>query len=141
MTYEIKRHEDLELAASMGGSHEEIAITLYLSALEVITLYNFREKRCNVCGQPKFKIKQRVKEFVTKHLNENISRHLADYYDKRSFYLHRGSMLTNDMPTVSTIPLLDKNDKTGCVTAGIPLINLREYTSYCLRKFYKEKLL
>ncbi|MDM5198976.1 hypothetical protein QUF79_13190 [Fictibacillus enclensis] len=142
MTYEIKRHEDLKLAANMGGSHTEIATTLYLSALEVITLYKFKQENCETCSQPKFKIKQRVKEFVTGHLNEFVAKQLGDYYDKRSFYLHRGSILTRDMPTHSSIPLLDKNDKTGCVDpVKVSLNNLREYASYCLRKFYKENLL
>lgn len=142
MTYEIKRHEDLELAANMGGSHTEIATTLYLSALEVLTLYNFKQENCETCSQPKFKIKQRVKEFVTEHLNEFVAKLLGDYYDKRSFYLHRGSMLTRDMPTESSIPLLDKDDKTGCVDpVKVSLNKLREYTSYCMRKFYKENLL
>ncbi|MDM5040955.1 hypothetical protein PV770_25935 [Bacillus sp. OR-18] len=142
MTYEIKRHEDLELAASMGDSHTEIATTLYLSALEVITLYNFKQENCETCSQPKFKIKQRVKEFITEHLNEFVAKQIGNYYDKRSFYLHRGSMLTRDMPTGSSIPLLDKNDKTGCVDpVKVSLNNLREFTSYCMRKFYKEKLL
>lgn len=142
MTYEIKRHEDLELAANMGDSHTEIATTLYLSALEVITLNDFQEEKCETCNQPKFNIKQRVKKFVTENLNEHVAKLLSDYYDKRSFYLHRGSMLTQDMPTNSSIPLLDKNDKTGCVDpVKVSLNNLREFTSYCLRKFYKEKLL
>lgn len=142
VTYEIKRYEDLELAASMGGSHTEIATTLYLSALEVLTLYNFKPENCETCSQPKFKIKQRVKGFVTEHLNEFAAKLLGDYYDKRSFYLHRGSILTRDMPTGSSIPLLDKVDKTGCVDpVKVSLNNLREYTSYCMRKFYKEKLL
>lgn len=142
VVFEMKSHEDLELAANMGGSHTEIATTLYLSALEVVTLHEFQEERCETCGQPRFKIKQRVKEFVTEHLNEHIAKLLSDCYDKRSFYLHRGSSLTHDMPTHSLVPLLDKKDSSGCVTHDkVSLINLREYTSYCLRKFYKKNLL
>ncbi|PFH83596.1 hypothetical protein [Bacillus sp. AFS088145] len=141
-TVELKTHDDLKLAANLGGSHKEISTTLYLSALEVITLIGFEDDRCKSCGQPKFKIKQRVKEIVTKYINENIAKQMSDFYDERSFYLHKGKMLTNHIPTKNSIPLLDKNDSRGCIhPVGVPLTNIMELTSFCLRKFYKENLL
>ncbi|GMG75483.1 hypothetical protein ShirakiTB12_39510 [Priestia megaterium] len=135
---------DRELAISRrrGDSYTEIATTLYLSALEVITLTNLKEEKCNCCGQSKFQISKRVKNLVSKYMNDSVAKKLIDYYDKRSKYLHAGIQLINDEPTISSIPLLDMEDKTGCkVPIQVSLLNLREYVSYCLRKFYKENLL
>lgn len=139
-------YKDLEqevvISRRRGDSNTEIATTLYLSALEVITLTDLKEEKCNCCGQPKFQISKRVKSLVSEYMNDFVAKRLIDYYDKRSKYLHTGMQLINDETTTSTVPLLDIEDKTGCkVSIQVSLLNLREYVSYCLRKFYRENLI
>ncbi|MCY7755095.1 hypothetical protein MOB25_17355 [Bacillus haynesii] len=136
------KNQNLKTALVTGGSQTEIATTLYMSALEVVTLIGFQSEKCKVCNQDKYGIASRVRNLVNKHLNSHIAKQLNDYYDKRSRYLHRGYMLTNDAPTSSLIPLLDNDDENGCnFPVRVSLINLREYTSYILRAFYKEYFL
>jgi hypothetical protein len=125
-----------------GGNKVELANTLYLSALEVVTLIGFTEEKCECCGQPKYQITRRVKDLTSKYLPKHLVKDFIDYYDKRSKYLHRGMKLVTETPTSSIIPLLDPDDKSGCdYPYKVPLINIREYVSYCLRRFYKEHLI
>lgn len=133
------KDKELETAYNKGASHTEIASTLYLSALEVITLIGFEEEKCPECGQPKYSIKKRVKDIVSEHLNPYLAKTFSNYYDKRSAYLHKGYILTNPTPSRMSIPLLDNDDETGCnAPIKVSVNNLREYTSYILRKFYKK---
>ncbi|KPU51462.1 hypothetical protein [Bacillus wiedmannii] len=136
------KNQDLRTALVTGGAQTEIATTLYMSALEVVTLIGFQSEKCKACNQDKYSIASRVRNLVNKQLNSHIAKQLNDYYDKRSRYLHRGYMLTNDEPTTSLIPLLDIDGENGCnFPVQVSLINLREYTSYILRAFYKEYFL
>ncbi|KWU58956.1 hypothetical protein AWW70_19165 [Bacillus mycoides] len=124
------------------GDETELATTLYLSALEVATLIGFKEEKCDACGQPKFQISKRVRELTSRYLPKHLVKDFVNYYDKRSKYLHAGMRLNTETPTKSLIPLLDNQDKSGCdLPNKTPLINIREYVSYCLRKFYRENLL
>ncbi|MFC5714379.1 hypothetical protein ACFPU1_16660 [Thalassorhabdus alkalitolerans] len=133
------KNKDLETAFRLGNSHTEIASTLYMSALEVVTLIGFKEDKCDSCGQTKFSIMRRVKELASKYLNPVAADSLSDYYNKRSEYLHKGSILTNPTPSFSSVPLLDKDDNTGTnFPVKVMVDHLREDTSYILRNFYKE---
>lgn len=133
---------ELSLSLRRGDSTTEIATTLYMSALEVLTLINHTIDNCSSCGQPKYQISKRVRNLVSHYLNDHIAKRLHNYYDKRSKYLHAGIKLTTDEPTTSLIPLLDMNDDSGCkLPIQVSLSNLREYVSYCMRKFYKENLI
>jgi hypothetical protein len=126
----------------LGGDETELATTLYLSALEVVTLIGFKEDKCETCGQPKFQITKRVKELTAKYLPNHLVKDFIDYYDKRSKYLHVGIRLNTETPTRSFIPLLDPSDNRGCDSPSkVSTINIREYVSYCLRNFYRENLL
>lgn len=136
------KNQDLKTALITGRSQTEIATTLYMSALEVVTLIGFQSERCKECNQDKYGIASRVRNLVNKYLNSHIAKQLNDYYDKRSKYLHRGYMLTNNAPTNSSIPLLDIDRENGCnFPVQVSLINLREYTSYILRAFYRDYFL
>ncbi|MBZ5753045.1 hypothetical protein [Metabacillus rhizolycopersici] len=126
-------------AQKKGSSQTEIATTLYLSALEVITLIGFQEEKCRECGQPKFKISKRVKSLAQKYLNQQLANEFIDYYDKRSKYLHKGENLSDDSLFTNSFPLLDKDSEHGCkMTMDVPVDNIREHTGYMLRKFYRE---
>lgn len=136
------KNQDLRTALVTGSSQTEIATILYMSALEVVTLIGFQSEKCKACNQDKYGIASRVRNLVNEQLNSHIANQLNDYYDKRSKYLHRGYMLTDDAPTNSLIPLLDIDGENGCdFPVQVSLINLREYTSYILRAFYKEYFL
>jgi hypothetical protein len=136
------KNQDLKTALLIGESQTEIATTLYMSALEVVTLIGFQSEKCRECNQNKYSIAKRVRDLVGKYLNPYIAEQLNGYYNKRSKYLHRGFMLTNDQPTRSSVPLLDADGENGCkYPAQVSLTNLREYTSYVLRAFLKEHFL
>ena len=137
-------HEDSDgtVVVVHAGDETEIATTLYLSALEVITLIGFTEDKCDDCGQPKYQISKRVKELTSKYLHKHLVKDFVNYYDKRSKFLHTGMRLNTETPTNNLIPLLDPSEKNGCdFPYKIPLINVREYVSFCLRKFYREYLI
>ncbi|PFS02745.1 hypothetical protein [Bacillus thuringiensis] len=136
------KKQDLRTALDIGSLQTEIATILYMSALEVVTMIGFHSEKCGVCNQEKYGIASRVRKLVKEKLNSNIASQLNNYYDKRLKYLHRGYMLTDDAPTNSLIPLLDIDGENGCdFPVQVSLINLREYTSYILRAFYKEYFL
>lgn len=136
------RDADGSVVVMHGGDETELATTLYLSALEVTTLIGFNEDKCDECGQPKFQISRRVKELTSKYLPKPLVKDFVDYYDKRSKFLHAGMRLNTETPTSNLIPLLDPEEKNGCdFPHKIPLINVREYVSYCLRKFYRDNLI
>jgi hypothetical protein len=133
------KRKDLETAFKLGNSHTEIASTLYMSALEVVTLIGFKEDKCDSCGQPIFSIMSRVRDLASNYLNPVAANSFSDYYNKRSEYLHTGSILTNPTPSFSSVPLLDKEDNTGTnFPVKIIVDYLREDTSYILRQFYKQ---
>lgn len=122
-----------------GGSNKlEIAATLYLSALEVVTLIGFKEDKCQSCSQPMYKINGRVRDIVKKY-TPNYAKDFVQYYDKRSKFLHKGLQINEKRYTVSSVPILDPDDPTGCkFPIQIPIINVREIVSFCMRKFYKD---
>jgi hypothetical protein len=136
--YEItieERDERLSMAAKMGATHREVASVLYISALEVASSIGVEPKNCTECGQEIYGIRYRVGNMVEKYLNAVLAKEFKSYYDKRSKYLHAGKLLFNYSYMGTTIPQLNPLDPTGCnVHCGIPLKNLREYTSFCLRK-------
>jgi hypothetical protein len=131
-----ERDERLSMAAKMGSTHMEIASVLYISALEVASSIDIEKpKNCPQCGQTVYGIGRRVVDMVEKYLNVHLGKEFKRYYGKRSKYLHAGELLYNYSYIGITIPQLDPSDQTGCrVNSAIPLVNLREYTSFCLRK-------
>jgi len=136
------RDSDGSVVVVQSGDETELATTLYLSALEVTTLIGFTEEKCDSCGQPKFQITKRVRELTSKYLPKHLVKDFVDYYDKRSKFLHAGMRVNTETPTSNLIPLLDPDEKNGCdFPHKIPLINVREYVSYCLRKYYRENLI
>ncbi|KLL00090.1 hypothetical protein XJ18_06785 [Bacillus pumilus] len=137
-----KRKNNLKIASKMGESHVELATTLYMSALEVVTLIGAEKEICSACGQPKYQIARRVRDLVKEHLGEHLASDLNYYYNLRSKYLHTGLLIEDEEFGGYVVPQLDVNSKSGCKDViGVPLINLREYVGYCLREYYKKNLL
>lgn len=120
-------------------SNLEIANTLYLSALEVVSSIGFQSDRCSECNQLKYSISKRVKDITNKYLNDNVAKEIVKSYSLRSKYLHEGVLIRSTSPTIQSIPLLDNSTKSGCKeNFSASIYNLREYTSYILRRFYRE---
>lgn len=120
-------------------SNLEIANTLYLSALEVVSSIGFQSDRCSECNQIKYSISKRVKDITNKYLNDNVAKEVVKSYSLRSKYLHEGVLIRSTSPTIQSIPLLDNSTQSGCKeNFSASIYNLREYTSYILRRFYRE---
>lgn len=104
-----------QLGPILHGDFEELALTLFLSALEVITLTDSVE-RCDKCSQPIYSIKKRVVDKVGSVFPDDIRAQLIikEYYDARSSFLHSGKSVVDTIMLGFTIPQLSLSDKTGC---------------------------
>jgi hypothetical protein len=134
------RNSRLEAAGQVGAAHAEITGTLYMSALEVASKIGAAEPEpCPQCGQPRYRISQRVTDLMTKHGGPKLGQLAKAYYSDRSKYLHEGIMLSDSSYAGVSIPLLDPSGPTGCRTqTASPSPNLQEYTGFCMRRVLKE---
>lgn len=128
--------EALRFDSTLVGAHAEQAIVFYISALEVASLVGApAPSTCSKCGQPQHRISARVVDFVDSILGGAVASLIKSLYASRSAYLHRGLLLSTRSYVGATFPQLDPTSSTG-VQAPLtvaPLLNLREFTSYCLR--------
>lgn len=62
----------------------------YLSAIETASYEEGNHEVCKTCGNIKFKIASRVKDFVSKYFNEELGKVFKGLYAVRSKYLHTG---------------------------------------------------
>lgn len=133
------KSEDIK---KIGTSQAELATTLYLSALEVVSLIGFEEEKCKDCGQPKYEISSRINNMVSKYIPGELGNEFKTFYEQRSDYLHQGKKIRTNMPLEFYYPQLDLNEDNLCeIPDSIHLHFLRECVGYCLRSFYKEKFL
>jgi len=124
-------------------------ITHYLSSIETVTLIDHVPEKCASCGQLKFQINQRVYEFMNTYLWKTHGDIFKKIYNLRSLYLHTGLSYSKNRDT-NTRPLLDDTTGTGSVdlnfisisvkgkAIGFGVENIREWTGYSLRNFYKD---
>lgn len=114
----------------------EMAMVLYTSCLEVLSSINAPSpETCRTCSQPRYRISTRVEEFVDRHLGANAADMVKNIYNDRSKYLHTGRLLSSRSFTRTIIPQLDSSANNGVrspLRAALH-INLREFTSYCIR--------
>lgn len=118
-------------------SAAESAVVAYVSALETAARLGAPEPdNCPTCGQTRYKISARVTAFVEGHLGPVCSSLLKLAYSLRSSYLHEGRLTSSRTYAGREIPQLDPSNPTGVVLGApsIPLLNIRQYTSYCLRR-------
>lgn len=137
------RNQRLFDAKLINANIEEIATVSYISSLEVLSTIGFDSKveKCKECNQMVYSISSRVKELLRKYFPDRLAKELHSYYSSRSKYLHEGRLLTHPY-TGTSIPQLDYNNPCGCkVVSEIPLLNLREYTSYCIRRVIRENFI
>jgi hypothetical protein len=123
---------------------DEVVTVLCMSALEVASnLRATNAAKCENCGQPVYKIGKRVAEFVDRFLPPHIVKFFKEYYKKRSKYLHEGIILEDQsfFHFGKNIPQLNKNHDSGCeIPTQVSVINLWEFTSYCLRSLLRAGL-
>lgn len=121
----------------------EMAVVSYFSSLEVLStiVYEESKERCKTCNQLNFRISARVKDLLIKYLGEDMGKYLHKYYASRSQFLHTGNSLTS--PYIgTTIPQLVVDNAVNVeLIFEVPLLNLREYVSYCIRRVIKDYFL
>lgn len=114
----------------------ELALVLYMSCLEVLSLINAPPPRtCPTCNQVQYGISTRVTEFIEKHHGSAVAQVVKELYSARSKYLHVGRLLSSRSYTGQAIPQLDSSSTNGIRSPMpiVPLLNLREFTSFCIR--------
>lgn len=127
-------------------------ITSYLSSIETATFVNGINMTCPKCNAVQYKIAQRIADFVSRFFSEDMGKLFKKIYGFRSKYLHVGFSSTSNNYNHNK-PLLDVNTGTGAIdygfhtvrvdggVVGLSTSNVREWTSYCLRKYYQKELL
>lgn len=128
-----------EQSRNFSSTHSvaaELALVLYVSCLEVLSLINAPPPRtCSTCNQVQYSISARVTEFMEKHHGSVVAQFVRELYTFRSKYLHVGQLLSSRSYTGQAIPQLDSSSTNGTRSTMpmVPLLNLREYTSFCIR--------
>jgi hypothetical protein len=128
-------HEGLTLHRSSPEQFGDMSTTLFVSALEVISLTDDPTPPCKTCGQPIYKISKRVTELGVRHLGPGARWVLDSHYKRRSGYLHSGKRHATQPMVGHSIPQLDPNGIEGCAMPrliGQPT-NLMEFTSFVIR--------
>lgn len=127
------------------------SIAGYLSAIETVTLNFSTSEKCDECGQVKFAITGRVKKFMDTYFDSGYGDIFKKIYNLRSLYLHTGATSTKNV-VGGARPLIDINTGTGAVdtnfitfmidgkSCGSSIMNLREWTSYSMRNYYKNMI-
>lgn len=135
--YENSIYKNPILTSLIGDNFEEISLTTYMSALEVLTLKDHNVSKCSECQQSIFSIKQRVKSVINKNYGEVLAKVFGEYYDNRSKYLHAGITFIGAPRSVVSIPTLSLDHSSGCnVNFAMNLDILDEVVSDILRKEY-----
>jgi hypothetical protein len=128
------------------------SITLYLSSLEVLSFYGATQSTCAKCNQVQYKISQRVADFVIEYLHKDLGKAFKRLYNIRSKFLHAAECSSSNLNT-SIKPMIDSETASGLKDYGFITINVdgksfgvytnnvREWTSYCFRRYYSQKIL
>lgn len=123
----------------------------YLSAIETASYEEGNHEVCEACGNIKFKIGSRVKDFISKYFDEDLGKVFKSLYAVRSKYLHTGILSTSG-DFLNVRPLIDDGTELGLVdnsfisvkvNGGIAIVyvsNIKEWTTFALRCFYHEKM-
>ena len=128
-------HKALTLYYKMPDCYD-VATALFVSALETVDLPLSPPSTCAECGQPTYRISQRVVELGIRHLGPGVKRIFEDHYKRRSLYLHEGQVRSSQPMQSHIIPQLDPNGIEGCAMpslVGMPM-NLMEFSSFVIRR-------
>ena len=135
--YEYQLFNSNSKLFSLGDATVELIPVLYMTTMEVVSLIIAEEsKSCVACGQPMYKISERVGNYAEiMSSSSNFKSMFKQYYSNRSKYLHLGLQMTTQSYTGISLPQLNNDDPSGCEAQSLmPNINLREFVSYLLRK-------
>lgn len=129
-------HDALALHMASAARFSELVTVLLVSALEAIGSENTEMHNCETCGQPVYKLSQRVVDLAIRHLGPDVERQFRDHYGRRSQFLHAGILSASQPQTGVLIPQLDPEAPEGCAMPRMIAqpINLIEFTSFLLRK-------
>ena len=123
----------------------------YLSAIETASFEDGDHETCAWCGNVKYKIGARVKDFITKYFYEKLGNIYKGLYNIRSKYLHTGILSTSG-DFLNARPLLDIGTDLGLFDASfvsvrangyvslVSAMNIKEWTTFGMRCFYHEKM-
>ena len=123
----------------------------YLSAIETASFEEGSHEVCAACGNVKYKIAARVKDFVTRYLSDDLGKLFKALYAIRSKYLHTGILSTSG-DFLNVRPILDFGTELGLPDNSfvsvkvngnvqkVSALNIKEWTTFCLRCFYHEKI-
>lgn len=106
---------------------KEIAHSIYMSCLEVMAEDSKEPDKCEKCGQPQYKITQRVSDLIYEMTeSESLRKLIKKEYGKRSKFLHLGSYFSSNSVTSGTyIPQLGENTDHGHILQMNPIESLR----------------
>ncbi len=128
------------------------AMTFYLSSIEVLSFYGSQQSTCKMCHQVQYKIGQRVADFIEEYFNNTLSKVFKKLYNNRSKFLHTGESSSSNLNT-HIKPMIDLTTASGLkdygfITvningncSGVNILQIREWTSYCFRRYYRKKIL
>ncbi|MDX1047103.1 hypothetical protein GOL40_28065 [Sinorhizobium medicae] len=127
-------HRGLGIYWKLPDAHD-LALALFVSALESVDLPLSKPASCPTCSQPQYKISRRVVDLGKKHLGSGVERIFKESYQRRSKYLHAGKVVASQPVISHFIPQLDPDGIEGCAmpSAGNPR-NLMEFTSFVIRR-------
>ena len=131
-----RTEESGQLGITSNDTTEAVLVS-YVSALEVVSLIGAgKADNCSKCGQVQYKISERVFKCADGHLGPVFSSLVKKCCTIRSTYLHAGRLTSSRAFFGRIISQLDPNSPDGVLTnvPNIPLPNLRECASYCLRR-------
>jgi hypothetical protein len=113
-----------------------------VSTLETVAAtFPFEKKVCVTCSQPVFSISKRVEALVKNYLGDFVAQTIKRHYNSRSKFVHEGTLNSKYNYSGVSIPQLDPSTSSGChIQSSAPDINLREFTSFILRKVIVEKI-
>ena len=124
-------------------SEAELALMLYASCIEVLSLTDAPPSTpCATCGQPQLRISARATNVMESHHGPLVSQVFKDLYKARSKYLHTGRLLSSRSYRGSAVPQIDSSADDGnrWPVPIAPLLNLREWTSFCIRATVRRTL-
>lgn len=127
-------HRGLGIYRKLPDAHD-LALALFVSALESVDLPLNKPASCPTCSQPQHKISQRVVDLGRRHLGPSVEGMFKESYQRRSKYLHAGKIVASQPVTAHFIPQLDPDGIEGCAmpSAGHPK-NMMEFTSFVIRR-------
>ena len=84
-------------------SHSSLSFASIVSAIETLMSYNApKSRRCESCGQPKYRLNARFREFILAHAyggvqSESAKKFIRQLYSLRSKLLHEGRLMLGDL--------------------------------------------